>query len=381
MQKKDKLLKEAFSVYQSANMEKYDENVSGRDEFPEYTEGFEDRIYHCIERMHITNPRAKARRIKFAILGMIALCCIGIFLFYQYKHKPVEVTKQLENLFQEAYEWHCGYDPEYIPPKVFEKGKGLRYEAILLNTELVEKVEKLDLPCRKTGKIMSNGYSDFCGTGVGPYWNVYELTDRKSHYYYILKDNAGQMAIARYVSVWNGYEAQEDRLGTDTICKEIFGVETAKDIRSVTLERYQAKSESDPERLMAMYTSKRDKENILSVFGRKNSIYQVGENEEEDVTEKSHSDEKLSEKSWADAIADTPENCYLLGIENKYHETFLLGIVAVGENVQVFVDIHGKGTQEKMVLGDVVLLSDAMYYAELSDEQKKQIGEWIKKAE
>ena len=47
MRKEDRLIKEAFEVYQSAGVEGL-VGGKGREEGIEYTEGFEDRIYHCI---------------------------------------------------------------------------------------------------------------------------------------------------------------------------------------------------------------------------------------------------------------------------------------------------------------------------------------------
>ena len=129
MGKKDKLLKEAFLVYQSANTKHSESESSAMKDLPEYTEGFEDKIYRCIERMHITNPQEKAKKIKVAVFGLLILCCLGVFFFYKYKHKPVEATKQLEELFQEAYDWHYTHE-DYIPERVYEEGSDLQYEVL-----------------------------------------------------------------------------------------------------------------------------------------------------------------------------------------------------------------------------------------------------------
>ena len=246
----------------------------------------------------------------------------------------------------------------------------------------------MKLPCRKTEKTMSAGYSDFCGTGAGGMnsmvWDVYELTDRKSHYYYILKNNVDQVAIARYASVYIGDDEPKERMGMDELMESVFGIVSEKDIRSVTLTRCRPVSEENPEVLMAMYTTPAEKQQILEVLSRNRVIYNVweGVDEEQNALPEWYSVEKLKDGGWYDATSAMPENCYLMTIENRYREEMILGVVALEEEVRVFVDIDVKGIiQRKRVSDDLIICYEENHCIGLLPEQQKQVSEWIRLAE
>lgn len=400
MGKRDKLLKQAFTEYYSANLEKKLSQEKNHSFAFEYTEGFEDKIYHCINRLHIANPRVKARRIKFGILLVLVFCFTAGVLIHYYKYKPADTTKKIEKLYQEAYAWHESNfyknleeqnqkDSEkeqenlttvYTPPNMEGLEGKVSYEVLLLNTELTVKLEESGIKYQKTGERMSSSILSHCGVSEPMGWDVYELSDRKSHYYYILKDGAGQVAIARYAVCRTSWNDKQERAGTDTICEDIFGMKAVEDVRAVTLERYQARSKNEPEKLVAIYTGESEKQKILSIFQRNNLIRSVYEGMPDTEGGESALPEwcsikELYGKGWKDAVSIMPEKCFLLALENRYQENFLMGVVVDGKNVQIFVDLkserNSNGGQE-----DGTFENDA-YCVELSKEQQQQISDWI----
>lgn len=387
MRKKDRLIKEAFEVYQSANQEGF-AGWQKKTEEIEYTEGFEDKICHCIEKLEIANPRQKARKICIGILLLFVVCISGGFLNYHHNHKPVNVTKEIDALYREAYERlnKLGYSPR----TGYANGSNLKYDVVRLNTEMANKLEASDIKYRKVEdeklKTMSETEGADCWNDMDwTVWNVYELSDRDSNYYYILKDNGEQVALARYAGVrLSGNE--DERTDAEGVCKEIYDIESAKDIRSITLERYQAKSENDSEKLVAMYTEEQAIDYILSFFQQNNvirSAWEGSEDEEADV--RWQPIEELRQKGWKDAVGLMPENCYLLALENKYHENFLMGVVKEGEKVQIFVDMAQQiGNTTLQIQSDVFAEMDFdvdVYCLQLSAKTQKEIADWIDKAE
>ena len=87
-------------------------------------------------------------------------------------------------------------------------------------------------------------------------------------------------------------------------------------------------------------------------------------------------------KDWKEVIEAMGEKCYILSIENRYHESFCLGIAVEGETVQVFTGIFA----EKELSGTTLADETAFVYrdtrcVEFSKEQQKNIQEWITAAE
>jgi len=390
MRKKDRLIKEAFEVYQSAGWRDYaDEQKRGEE--MEYTEGFEEKIYHCIRKMHIANPRRKARILYLGILMIFVVCISGGFLMYYYKDKPVRITKELEKLYRDGQEWL--EEAGAVPEIVYEKGSNLKYEVIYLNTELSNRLEASDIPFRKAEaaegvKLMKTQKKPFLREEEdigGVEWEVCSLSDRESRYYYVLKNGNNDYALARYAGVRLEKDGEE-RADLEEVCKEIYGIASAKDIRSITLERYQGKSEAEPDKLIAVYTKEKEKEAILSFFRQENTIYGAWEGYQHGYVDESIQPIKeLQKVGWKEAIDCMPEKCYLLVIENKYHENLLMGIVKDEDQVQIFVDTQQqRGNEEYYMASDVVLNvgSDTdVYCVQLFEKEQKEIAKWIRKAE
>lgn len=387
MRKKDRLIKEAFEVYQSVGLGDYAKKQKGGEEM-EYTEGFEERIYNCIKKMHIVNPRQKARRIYLGILMLFVVCISAGFLTYHHLNRPVRVTKEFARLYQEGKERLEDAGTE--PGIAYEKGSNLKYEVVLLDTELSNKLESSDIPYQKesSAQLMKSQTKPLLReeeeTGGGE-WEVYNLSDRDSRYYCVLKNGNGDYALARYAGARLEKDGQE-RADMQEVCREVYNITDAEDIRSITLERYQGKSKAEPDKLVAVYTKEKEKEGILSFFQQENTIYGAWEayshgyadNSLQPITE-------LQKLGWQEAAEYMPENCYLLALENVYHENLLMGIVKDGEQVQIFVDMQQqRGNTKYYMLSDVVfdVGSDIdVYCVQLSEDEQKEIAKWIRNAE
>lgn len=401
MGRKDKVLKEAFRVYESAHAEKYEKTEEKAFFVFDDTDGFEDKIYHCIKRLHISNPRVKARRIRLGILFVLVFSLLAGLCLYYYRQKPAQTTKKIEALYQEAYIWHetriqkslgeeegTSADSGYAPSRIQALEGKVEYEMLLLNTELTARLEESGIRYHKTGEIMPDTGMDigYCGTGEDTgIWDVYELSDRNSRYYRILKKKSGQVAIARFVPSCLPENQKGEKEGTDTICRDIFGMNTAKEVRAVTLERYQAKTKEDPETLVAVYTRDLEKETILSVFWENNlirSIESSDRNKEERVSPEWSSIKEIDGKGWGEAVCVMPENCFWLTLENRYHEKFVMGVVVSGENVQIFAGADLKKNGEALrENGEDNAMKDTVCCVDLSKEQQKQISAWISRAD
>ncbi|RKI40628.1 hypothetical protein D7V86_05285 [bacterium D16-51] len=386
MRKEDRLIKEAFEVYQSAGVEGL-AGGKGRGEEMEYTEGFEDRIYRCIERLHITNPRQKARRLYLGILVLLVVCISGGFLAWRQLYKPVRATKQFAALFSERQKELA--EAGAAPGIAYEEGSSLKYEFVYLDDDFSNRLENSGISYQKAEgglKMQVQEYPLLREEEVrdSKEWEVYRLSDRESKYYYVLKNGDGDVALARYAGV-RLEKTGEERANMERICKEVYGIASAKDIRSITLERYQGRSSAEPDKLMAVYTKEEDKEYILSFFCQDNKVHGAWESEEGLGDVSWQPIDALKKKGWKEAVEEMPEKCYLLALENRYHENFLMGIVKEEERVQVFVDMQQQRGNTKYYMSNDVVMdvgSDIdVYCVELSKEEQQEAAEWIQKAD
>lgn len=374
MRKKDKLIKEAFQVYQTGNST--DEEM---DDF--YSEGFEDKIFYKIEKMNIRNPRKKAKLIYTALIaGCLLLVAVGVFCYYR-GHTNIRTTERIEKLWKEACDAGetGGIRTRYLYPKDdTDTGKNrlaTQYRMAVLTQEQSNELEKYKIDCKKEDVVVKGNAAE-----MGAFDNmgmleddreVYCLADRKSKKYLIIKDNEeGTTAIAKFNGVGKS-ETIENQVTVKDVLENIYDIKTVDDIRSVTLERYQAKSKDEPEKLVAMYTKEEQKEIFLSYFQKENLLKIIStdnyeeESEEEEGREassegKSNATEEESngleegissgtqQKDWREITTEFPENCYLLAFENKDKENYLMGVFTDGECVQVYSDLEFANYEEQI---------------------------------
>lgn len=391
MRKKDRMIRDAFAVYQAAEEKEYRQKEQKKEDF--YTEGFEDKIYQWIQNLPIQNPREKAHRIWLALLSVLIVCIGTFFVIYHGSQKSARATAQIEKIYEQAAERMEKLSPGTQMYVINDGDSSKLYQIQILNSQLEKKLQSSDVSYQREKKLTFLSVSSCAqylssGTGYGEtvcyqsyaaqkwtesqmmtqQWKGYTLSDRQSKQYYILKKTSGEMAIAKYCGISLNVETKKKE-SVQTILKDVFGIRKADDVRSISLERYQAKSEAEPDRLIEAYVKKEAKQQILSYFGKDSVIHDIGNNNSEHFSKPDSSwqpIEKLHQKGWDSAVKLVPKQCYYLGIENQYHETYLMGIVKEGEKVQIFVDQKRTDT-----IG---------FSVQLSEETQKQIAEWIDKA-
>lgn len=395
MRKKDKLIQEAFEVYQSGRKE----NTDHTDDF--YSEGFEDKIFYCIEKMHIKNPRFKARIISIGIVMILLFClALGCFIYYR-GQSSIRTTQRMEELWEEAYQSGGvgGVKMRYIyteePGTDRYNGVMCEYQTIVLNYEQREQFEKYDIAYHKTSKELLCSPADLlgatCGTelmsGTGlmiDYRTVYQLSDRSSEEFLILKDESGDMvSLAKYVGVSSSL-INPMMLYSKDICQNIFGIQSIEDIRSITLERYQERNKENTEKLLAVYTDSKSQEQFLSCFQKENKIHMYSENfgnlvqegEEnsaddlvEESTESVQWMEGTAGKTWEEITKEMPEKCYFLVFENIWKENWVMGLLVEEDAVQIYIDtgitneIHffRLDTDDQKWLSNLIAEADKVY--------------------
>lgn len=383
MRKKDRMIKDAFAVYQSEKEKENCQNDTSKEVF--YTEGFEDKIYQCIQNLPIKNPREKAHRIWIMLLAVLILCIGTFFGVYHASQKSVRATAQIEKIYEQAEKRMKKLSSGRQMYVIKDGDSSKLYQIQMLNSALEKKLQESDIRYEQKSKLtflsvsscsqyLSSGttyqaVACYTSQAMAQQWKGYTLSDRQSKQYYLLKNTSGDMAIAKYCGIWLNAESEKKET-VQNVLKDVFDIQKAEDVRSISLERYQAKSEAEPDKLIAAYVKKEEKKQILSYFDNDSVIHSIEMDNREasaDSTGSLQPIEKLRQKGWDAAVKLVPKQCYYLGIENKYHEMYLMGIVKEGQKIQIFVN------QKR---------TDAIGFSiQLSVEKQKQIAEWIDRAE
>ena len=347
---KDKKLKKAFETYENAETAMQQKGASANDTSSyvnEYEENpAEEKIYQFIKKMPINNPRKKARRICITIFSAAALCILAVCLRFYFSDAPKRYTKVLADIYKSSgtrmpapeslqLDDHSLYHYHYLTEEEKEtlEGKG-------------ESFEEEDLKGRNL--IDENEF-------IADSLQAYLPFDRKTREYILVND--GHWALGRFSGYeMNGEAGKEasDPENAHEMLKNIFGITSAEDIKSVKLERTTAKSRQEPEKRVALWTGKNSMEWFYAFFSKKlvvlkGDTYHLDEeiikklrpvsgeemlDEKEDIL----TDDGNSIWGFAEQIAKRPESTYYLAIENRLGETLLLGIIPDGEKTEVWIE-------------------------------------------
>lgn len=355
MRRKDKVIKEALQIYQQEKKET----------LPVYQEeerdSFEDRIYEKIRKMDIPNPRRKAHMVSLAIMVVFVVAIGMFFMQYRNKNRVSNTTKMIEKLYQEGSTDGSKYGIDVLRGTIRQEKKEYIYLIRYLSSTQKNALRKVAY--KKTSYTLEQKQGGKTGTAIvcyarAPYhnqkektWKVYQLSDRKSHCYYILKDKDENMAIAKYVFAWQGLKGKD-------VLKDKFAIQKGEDIRSVTLERYRARSKENTDRIVAVYTKEQEKANILQ------AIKKINQNSKEPKAGKEDGF-NAHEVSWDEISSKKPADCYYLTIENRQKEKWILGVYCSGKEC-IFYQ-YGKYNT-----GD---------HFEVAESDLKWVCDWIKKAD
>lgn len=355
MRRKDKVIKEALQIYQQEKKET----------LPVYQEeerdSFEDRIYEKIKKMDIPNPRKKAHMVSLAIMVVLVVAIGVFFIQYRNKNRVTNTTKMIEKLYQEGSKDNSKYGIDTLRGTIKQGKKKYIYQVQYLSNAQKNTLRKTAY--QKTAYTLVQKQSVYTGMVMGSQanagdrkpkektWQVYQLSDRKSSCYYILKDKEENMAIAKYVYAWQGAKGKD-------ILEDKFAIQKAKDIRSVTLERYKARSKENTDRIVAIYTKEQEKANILQM------VEKIVSNSDE---LKGSDQEAFNAHfaSWKETTSKRPQDCYYLTIENRQKEKWILGVYCNKKDC-IFYQYEKYDTQE---------------HFEVAGSDLKWVCDWIKKAD
>lgn len=313
MRKKDKLIKEALQIYQQEK----------RETLPVYQEeerdSFEDKIFEKIKKMNIPNPRRKAHIVSLVVV-VVCVAAIGLFFIrYRQKNRMADITDTIEQFYRQGSK-ESKFGVTTLNGTIIGQTKEYVYKVHYLSNAQKNSLRKEKLPYKKTKYKLqqeSVSLSDMKMGGMNDKdvirektWDVYRLSDRKSKCYYILKDKEEHMAIAKYAYAWQGTKGKD-------VLKDEFAIDKAKDIRSITLERYAERSRENTDRIVAIYTKEQEKANILQVLQRIDQ-----DSEEPDEIE----DWNAHWANWGEVTSKRKADCYYLTIENRQKEKWILGL-------------------------------------------------------
>ena len=151
MRKRDQMIRDAFAVYQAAEEKEYRQKDQKQEEF--YTEGFEDKIYQCIQNLPIQNPWAKAHKIWLALLSVLIVCIGTVFVVYHGSQKSARATAQIEKIYEQAAERMEKLSPGKQMYVIRDDDGSKLYQIQVLNSPLEKKLQSSDVSYQREKKL------------------------------------------------------------------------------------------------------------------------------------------------------------------------------------------------------------------------------------
>jgi len=355
--KKDRAIREAFQIYDSARIRSvggdgtdFRGNPSGENslrEGEEYLHGFqesrvEERIYRMIEKLPIRNPRKKARRIWVGGVAAVLLCVLAGCMAHYVKEKPVRVTRALQEVYRASGERMGSGKGNPLTTS-----EGLLYQCHYLTEEEQETLQKSGVAFQR---VKNSVYGDFSQEV-----RVYHISGRESRQFILVKDRNNLVALGKFIAynycggvlaAAQGAGGKEPECSTADVLEKVMGIHSAEDIRTVTLERSRETSKEDPQRMVAMWTGEEDRTWFYDFFSEENRIcapYPAGRETKEEVEQiKSEGMPITYGKGicrWQKHVLERmPDQAFYLEIENRYREIFVLGLVLEDNRAEVWLE-------------------------------------------
>lgn len=350
--KKDRAIREAFQIYDSAKVQSakgedsdFRGNSSGAAE--EFLNAFEEsraeeRIYRMIEKLPIENPKKKARRIWIGSVAAVLLCVLSGCVIHYVMEKPVRATRALQEVYRTS-----GKRMGSGKANPLATSEGLLYQC----HDLTEKEQKRLTESGVTYQKQKGGiYGDFSQEV-----QVYHISERESCQFILVKDRNDRVCLGKFI----GYHysmgvlaASQDDGGkvqdcnTGDILEKVMGIHSPKDIRTVTLERSRGISKEDPQRLVAMWTREEDRRWFYEFFLEKNKIFSpdlAGRETEAEAEQIKKEGMPITFgkaiRRWKKQVLEKmPDQAFYLEIENRYREVFTLGLLLENEKAEVWLE-------------------------------------------
>lgn len=412
LSKREQAIREAFQVYDAARVQSVKMAQEERDEGKSFQMGgkgtdsyvgdfqenmVEDKIYHLIQKLPMEHPRKKARKIWLGGLGLLILCALAGCLIYYVKEKPTRMTKALQEVYLQS-----GERMEQERRHTLVTEDGLMYQCHCLTKKEEQRLKKEGVAYKKLEKKVSDTLSE---DNV----QVYQIAGRESCQFILVKDSSNQISLGKFIGYqywqgvavtdYDGIEGQErERYGTRQVLEKVLGIYSPEDIRSVTFERSQPLSKDDSEKMVAMWTNKEGREWFYQFFSGDCEIWNpspAGEETAEEMQEIKEEGMPItcndSLYQWESQVLEKmPEKAFYLGIENRLHETLVLGVVLEEEKVELWIEPMEEGSDRiKGVAavpsqgkgnGDVIQVEKRKGVLRFSTEEQKNLSEVLQKA-
>lgn len=355
--KEDQAIRKAFEIYDSAKVcssvgqqgHGMENSGTSDGEMDRYLQGFEEskmeeRIYRMIEKLPIENPKRKARRIWICGVAAILLCVLIGCMAHYAKEKPARMTRALQKVYRTAEKRAEGSGNAFV------NSQGIMYQCYFLTRDEEDILKKSGISYRKAEDIVADDYGDGYQEGI----QAYRIVGRKSRQFILLKDRNQQICLGKFIGYkyWRSRAVAldsknaEEMYGMGDILEKVMGIRSSEDIRSVTLERSQAVSREDPDKMVAMWTGKEERKWMYDFFCGENKIWSPAPKGRETAEERKKyreegmaitSGKKLSH--WkSQVLKQIPEQAYYLEIENQNRELLILGLLLEGNRAELWLE-------------------------------------------
>ena len=355
--KEDQAIRKAFEIYDSAKVcssvgqqgHGMENSGTSGEEMDRYLQGFEEskmeeRIYRMIEKLPIENPKRKARRIWIGCVAAILLCVlIGCVARYA-QEKPARMTRALQSVYRTAEKRAEGLGNSFV------NSQGIMYQCYFLTRDEEDSLKKSGISYRKAEDIVADDYADSFQEGL----QAYRIVGRESRQYILLKDRNQQICLGKFIGYkyWRSRAVAldsknaEKMYGMGDILEKVMGISSPGDIRSITLERSQAVSREDPNKMVAMWTGKEERKWMYNFFHGENRIWSPSPKSRETAEER----KKYMEEGMAitfgknlsywksQVLKKMPEQAFYLEIENQNRELLILGLLLEGDRAELWLE-------------------------------------------
>lgn len=354
--KKDQAIREAFQIYDSAKVQSSarrqrdgtESSGASGGEMERYLEGYEEsgmeeRICRMIEKLPIQNPQKKARRIWICSVAAVLLCVLAGCMAHYVKEKPVRMTRALQEVYKTASK-RTGQGNSFVT------SEGIMYQCHFLTKDEEDILKESGIRYRKAGEIVADNFADDSQEGL----QAYSILGRTSRQFILLKYSDQQISLGKFIGYkcWRSRAAVLDSksagkiYGMGDILEKVMGIGSPEDIRSVTLERSQAVSKEEPDKMVAMWTGEEGRKWMYDFFAGQSVVWSPTPKDREETEEREkYLEEGMSItcgknlRHWKSQILkQIPEQAFYLEIENQNRELLILGLLLEGDRAELWLE-------------------------------------------
>ena len=388
--KGDRAIREAFRLYHSAQNQEmgkkrgegtgFQRRISGNEEgyLEDFQEnGGEERIFRMIENLPIENPRRKARRIWIGGMVAVLLCVLAVCMVHYIGEKPARITRALQEVYSTS-----GKRLESGTSNCLFTWEGLVYQCHYLTSEEQRTLHRKGVAYEKTEEDVFGNFTE-C--------QVYYISGRESRQFILVEDQTQQVSLGKFI----GYKYCQGQLASGEeafgasdgsgerknyclgdILEKVMGIHSPEDIRTVTLERSRAVSRDNPEKMVAMWTKREDREWFWQFFLGKHEVWSPhpgGEDTQEELRRLREQGVPITYGKglfgWQSQVLEKiPEQAFYLEIENKQHEIFILGLILEDGRAELWMEPLEEWSSQRLELDEEAAVD---YIGDMSREGRQ----------